>query len=255
MGDGLAFTGGGGGVRPSPTAMPNVAPKIRASTVASRISGRRFSGSACSAATAVRRCRQPNTASAVSAMILARISAPYSVVNRSETRILMKALMTPEHAIATKHHSATAEKRRAARSAYSPPRIAWASRASSPPAHNAPATRWISRLLAPRSCDPPADECPVSPNGINVISDPASRNGVHPHRSTAELARVTINARNAVHRQALAVSTRLVTAHSCTGLRWSLSGCPDTSEMVSGTSSAAHTVHTPDATVPRRSAR
>ena len=106
-----------------------------------------------------------------------------------------------------------------------------------------------------RSCEPPADECPVSPSGIRVTSEPANRNGVHDQRSTGMLAIVTTAARNAVHRHAPAVSTRLATDQIVTGLRWSRSGWPDTSEMVSGTSSAAHTAHAPEASVPVRSAR
>ncbi len=95
----------------------------------------------------------------------------------------------------------------------------------------------------------------MSPSGTRVSSDPPSSHGVQPQRSTDTLAAVTISARNAVQRQAFAVSTRPATDHSCTGLRWSRNGCPDTSEMVSGTSSAAHTVHTPEASVPSRNAR
>ncbi len=66
---------------------------------------------------------------------------------------------------------------------------------------------------------------------------------------------MTAAARNAVQRHAPAVSTRLATDQTLTGLSCSRSGCPETSETVSGTSSAAHTVHTADATVPSRSAR
>jgi hypothetical protein len=69
------------------------------------------------------------------------------------------------------------------------------------------------------------------------------------------LAMVTAAARNAVHLQAPADSIRLATDQIADGLRRVVSGCPVTSETVSGTKSAAHTVHTPDATVPSRSAR
>ena len=167
----------------------------------------------------------------------------------------MNALITPDSPIATKHQNATAENRRAATSACSPPRSACASSASSPPAHSAPASRWIIRLLVPTSCAPPADEWPVNPSGTSVSSDPANRNGVHDQRSTARPATATASAKNAVHRHALAVSTSPATAHSCTGLRYSCSGWPETSDTVSGTSSAAHTAHTPAAVMPMRSAR
>ena len=106
-----------------------------------------------------------------------------------------------------------------------------------------------------RSCEPPADECPVSPSGTSVTSEPANRIGVHDQRSTGMLTIVTTAARNAVHRHAPAMSTRLATDQIDAGLRWSRSGWPDTSETVSGTSSAAHTAHDPAATVPVRSAR
>ena len=65
----------------------------------------------------------------------------------------------------------------------------------------------------------------------------------------------TTAARNAVHRHAPAMSTRFATDQIDAGLRWSRSGWPDTSEMVSGTSSAALTAHAPAASVPVRSAR
>ena len=74
--DGLKTGGGGGGVRPSATATPNVSPKTTASVSASLISGPRASGSACSAATPLRRCRQPMTPSVHSATALAMISQP-----------------------------------------------------------------------------------------------------------------------------------------------------------------------------------
>ena len=66
---------------------------------------------------------------------------------------------------------------------------------------------------------------------------------------------MTAAARNAVQRQAPAMSTRLATDQMLTGLRCSRSGWPETSETVSGTSSAAHTVQTAEAAVPSRSAR
>ena len=74
--DGLKTGGGGGGVRPSATAIPNVRPKTTASISASRISGPRASGSAGSAATPLRRCRQPMTPSAHSATTLPMTSQP-----------------------------------------------------------------------------------------------------------------------------------------------------------------------------------
>src|SRR6185312_15809161 len=111
------------------------------------------------------------------------------------------------------------------------------------------------KLLVARSCDPPAEECPVRPSGINVTRDPANRTGVNDHRSTGMLATVSTAARNAVHRHAPAVSTTSAADHSVAGLTRSVTGCPDTSEIVSGTSNAAHTVHTPAAIVPVRKAR
>ena len=65
----------------------------------------------------------------------------------------------------------------------------------------------------------------------------------------------TTAARNAVHRHAPAISTRLATDQMSDGLSWSCSGWPVTSETVNGTSSAAHTVQIAEATVPSRSAR
>ncbi len=62
-----------------------------------------------------------------------------------------------------------------------------------------------------RSWDPPVDECPVSASGSSVISDPTNSSGVGDQRSTGMLATATIAARNAVHRHAPAVSTRLAT--------------------------------------------
>ena len=59
----------------------------------------------------------------------------------------------------------------------------------------------------------------------------------------------------AVQRQAVAVSTSQAADQTLTGLRCSRSGCPETSDTVNGTSSAAHTVHTADAAVPSRRAR
>ena len=113
--------------------------------------------------------------------------ASRSGVTRSSSRIRTSALTTPETAIATKHHNAMAENRRAARSACSPPRMACASSASRPPAHTAPATRWMNRLLVPRSCDPPADEWPVSASGRSVTRAPANSSGVQDQRSTGML--------------------------------------------------------------------
>ena len=188
-------------------------------------------------------------------MALATTSKPYSVRNRSPGSTRTNALTTPLIAIATKHHSASAENRRAARSACPPRRIACTSRASSPPAHNAPAPRWSSRLLVARSWAPPVDEWPVRPSGTSVASAPASRIGVHDQRSTGMLATVTTAATNAVHRHALAVSTRPATDQTAAGSRFRLNGWPETSDTVSGTISAAHTVHIADAPVPRRNAR
>src|SRR6202012_5674 len=99
-----------------------------------------------------------------------------------------------------------------------------------------------------------ADEWPVSPSGTRVISDPASSMGVQDQRSTARLANVTSAASAAVQRHAEAVVTRSATDQILAGLRFS-SEWPDTSEMVNGTSNAAHTAQIPDATVPRRNAR
>src|SRR6202011_2291548 len=186
---------------------------------------------------------------------LARTSQPYPLCSRSPSRIRTRALTTPLSAIATKHHRATAENLRAARSACSPLRSAWARSASRPPAHTPAATKWMSRLLVAMSWEPPADEWPVSASGIRVTIDPAKSNGVQDHRSTGRLASMTAAAMKAVQRQAEAVSTRLATDQIADGLRRETNGCPVTSETVSGTSTAAQTVQTPDATVPRRSAR
>src|SRR6185503_15414367 len=113
----------------------------------------------------------------------------------------------------------------------------------------------MSKLLVAKSCAPPADECPVRASGTRVINAPASSTGVHPHRSTGRLASVTAAAMNAVQRQEVAVSTRLAADQMLIGLRFSVSGCPETSDTVSGTNSAAHTAQTADAADPRRSAR
>ena len=75
-----------------------------------------------------------------------------------------------------------------------------------------------------RSCEPPADEWPVSASGISVTSDPANSTGVGDQRSTGMLATVTIAARNAVHRHAPAVSTRLATDQMSDGLSRDVSG-------------------------------
>ena len=66
---------------------------------------------------------------------------------------------------------------------------------------------------------------------------------------------MTIAANSAVQRHDPATSIRLATDQIADGSRRLVSGWPVTSETVSGTSSAAHTVQTPDATVPSRSAR
>ncbi len=100
----------------------------------------------------------------------------------------------------------------------------WASNASRPPAHRLPATRWISRLLVARSCEPPADEWPVSPSGSRVASDPATSSGVHDHRSTGRLATVSTAASNAVHRHAVEILIRLASDHSVAGFRWAVIG-------------------------------
>src|SRR5215207_5015744 len=113
----------------------------------------------------------------------------------------------------------------------------------------------MSRPLVAKSCEPPAEEWPVSPSGTSVINAPATSTGVHDQRSTGRLANVTAAARKAVHRQAVAESTRLAADHTLIGFRVSASGCPETSDTVSGTISAAHTAHTPDAAVPSRNAR
>jgi hypothetical protein len=104
--------------------MPKVAPNTAASTSASLINGRRACGSFCNAATPARRCRQPITPSRPSAMTLAMISQPYSVCSNSAGRMRTNALTTPLAAIATKHHKASDENRRAARSECSPRRMA-----------------------------------------------------------------------------------------------------------------------------------
>ena len=60
-------------------------------------------------------------------------------------------LTAPESAMAMKHHSATAENLRAARSAWSPDRMACANSANSPPAHSAPGYQGeFSRPLVAR---------------------------------------------------------------------------------------------------------
>ncbi len=145
-------------MRPNPTAMPNVAPKTAASTSANLISGPRASGSVLSAASPLRRWRHPMTPSTHNATNLPITNHPYSERTSSGSWIRTSAFTTPLAAIATKHHNASAENRRAASSAWSPERIAWASNASRPPAHRAPAMRWTSKLLVARSCAPPADE-------------------------------------------------------------------------------------------------
>ena len=121
-------------------------------------------------------------------------------------------MIRPLIAIAPKHHSATAENRRAASAACSPPRSACASKASRPPAQIAPAIRWNNRLLVAMSCAPPEDECPVSTSGSNVTSDPANSTGVQDQRSTGMLSTVTSTASSAVHRHAPAISIRSATA-------------------------------------------
>src|SRR6476620_3018058 len=126
--------------------------------------------------------------------------------------------------MATKHHRATAENRRAARSACPPPRNAWTSNAKSPPAHSAAASKWMSRLLVARSCEPPVEEWPVSASGISVIRAPPNSSGVGDQRSIGMLATVTIAARTAVHRQAPAVATRLATDQIADGLSRDVSG-------------------------------
>ena len=51
------------------------------------------------------------------------------------------------------------------------------------------------------------------------------------------------------------MSTAPVTRQISTGLRWSVNRWPETSEMVSGTSSAAQTAHTAAPIPARRTAR
>ena len=75
-----------------------------------------------------------------------------------------------------------------------------------------------------RSCEPPADEWPVSPSGIRVTNDPASSSGVHDQRSTARLASVTVAASTAVQRHAEAVLIRSASDQIVTGLRCSANG-------------------------------
>ena len=106
-----------------------------------------------------------------------------------------------------------------------------------------------------RSCEPPAEECPVNASGISVTKEPTNNSGVDDQRSTGRLANITVAASNAVHRHAVAMLIRLASDQIVAGLRWAVSGCPETSEMVSGISSTAHTAHTPAATVPIRTAR
>ena len=113
----------------------------------------------------------------------------------------------------------------------------------------------MSRLLVATSWAPPEDECPLSASGSSVTSDPASSTGVQVQRSTGMLTRVTIPASRAVQRQVPAVSTMLATVQTSMGLSLLVNGAPVISETVSGTSSTAHTVHTPAAMVPVRSAR
>ena len=127
--------------------------------------------------------------------------------------------MIPDTAMAMKHQRATAENRRADTSAYAPPRNACANSASRPPAHSEPARRWINRLLVAMSCDPPAEACPLRPSGTSVSNDPAKSSGVQFHRSTMRAATVTPRARNAVQRQADAVTTRSAACQMSTGLR------------------------------------
>ena len=69
------------------------------------------------------------------------------------------------------------------------------------------------------------------------------------------LTTVTIAANSAVQRHDPATSIRLATDQIADGSRRLASDCPVTSETVRGTSSAAHTVQTPEATVPVRRAR
>ena len=66
---------------------------------------------------------------------------------------------------------------------------------------------------------------------------------------------VTMPANRAVQRQVPAVSTMLATVQMSTGLSLLVNGAPVISDTVSGTISIAHTVHTPAAAVPVRSAR
>src|SRR6201999_905029 len=101
----------------------------------------------------------------------------------------------------------------------------------------------------------PADECPVRPSGSSVSTDPAASSGVQDQRSTGRLASVTTAASAAVQRHAEAVLISPANDQIVTGLRCSDNRCPDTSEMVRGTSRAAHTAHAPQASVPSRRAR
>src|SRR3954447_16076791 len=113
----------------------------------------------------------------------------------------------------------------------------------------------MRRLFVAMSCEPPAEECPVSASGSRVATAPANNTGVADQRRTGMLAIVTAAARNAVHRHDPAVSTRLATDQMADGLSREASGWPVTSETVSGTNSAAQTVQIPDAAVPSRRAR
>ena len=75
-----------------------------------------------------------------------------------------------------------------------------------------------------RSCEPPADEWPVSPSGISVANDPTSSSGVHDQRSTGRLASITAAASSAVHRHAVEMLIRPASDHRLAGLRWAVIG-------------------------------
>ena len=176
-------------------------------------------------------------------------------MNSSAADTRTAALSTPVIAMVTKHTSARLEKRRAATSAWAPRRWACTSSAARPPAHSDAASRWMTNEFVARSCEPPAEECPVSPSGSRLPSATTSRAGVHTHRSATRHPTARTKAMAAVHAQDWAVSTLPMIRTMVAGSSASAKGWPAVSDSVSGTMSAAQTHQVAAAALAIRNAR
>lgn len=128
--------------------------------------------------------------------------------------------------------------------------------AANPPTHSPAASRCSTKLLVARSCDPPADECPVTARGIRLATADTSSNGVDRCRRTIRHPRPTIAARAAVHNHATATSISPTTRRNGSGsANTALKGWPEVSDNDNGTSARAHPAHSAAAAPAVRTAR